>query len=95
LDSLFKIARREGLISEFFVSVFAYNFQSPQDEQMLFALLEKNVEFFPESVTANEQLASVYASRGKKDLALRYFQRVLELDSGNRNAAKMVKELTR
>jgi len=95
LDSLFKIARREGLISEFFVSVFAYNFQSPQDERMLFALLEKNVEFFPESVTANEQLASVYASRGKKELALRFFQKVLELDPGNRNAANRVKELAR
>jgi len=93
LDSLFNIARRAGMVSEFFVQVFAYNFQSPQDEQMLFALLKKNVEFFPKSFTAYELLASVYASRGNKELALRYFQKVLELDPGNRNAAKMIKEL--
>jgi tetratricopeptide (TPR) repeat protein len=93
LDSLFKIAQRAGMISEFFVQVFAYNFQSPQDEQMLFALLKKNVEFFPESFTACELLASVYASKENKELALRYFQKVLELDPGNRNAAKMIEEL--
>jgi tetratricopeptide (TPR) repeat protein len=93
LNSLFEIVRREGLISEFFIMVFAYHFQSPQDEQMLFALLEKNVEFYPESISANEQLAHVHASRGKKELALKYFRKVLELDPGNRNAANKVKEL--
>jgi hypothetical protein len=93
LDSLFKIAQRAGMISEFFVQVFAYNYQSPQDEQMLFAILRKNIEFFPASSSACELLASVYASRGNKELALRYFQKVLELDPGNRNAMKMIKEL--
>jgi hypothetical protein len=93
LDSLFKIAQNAGLVSQFFLEVFAYNFQSAQDEQMLLAILKKNIEFFPESFTACELLASVYASRGKKELALRYFQKVLDLDPGNRNAAKMIKEL--
>jgi tetratricopeptide (TPR) repeat protein len=93
LDSLLEIARRAGMVSEFFIYVFAYNFQAPQDEPMLFALLEKNVELFPESFTPCEQLASVYAERGRKELALRYFRRVLELDPGNPNAARMIKEL--
>jgi len=95
LDSLFKIARREGMISQFFLEVFAYNFQSPQDEQMLLAILKKNVELFPESFTACELLASVYAARGNEELALRYFERVLELDPGNRNATTMIKELNK
>jgi len=60
---------------------------------MLFALLEKNVELFPESFTPCEQLASVYAERGRKELALRYFRKVLELDPGNPNAVRMIKEL--
>ena len=93
LDSLFKMAEKAGLISQFFLEVFAYNFQSAQDGQMLLAILKKNIEFFPESFAACERLASVYASRGNKELALRYFQKVLELDPGNRNAAKMIKEL--
>jgi len=93
LEALFKIAQKAGLVSQFFVEVFGYNFQSPQDERMLFALLKKNVELFPESFTACELLASVYASRGNKELALRYFQKVLALDPDNRNAAKMIKQL--
>ena len=93
LDSLFKIARREGMISEFFINVFAYNFQSPSDEQMGFAILNKNIEFFPESFTAYELLASVYSSKGNKELALRYFRKVLELDPDNRNAAEMIRKL--
>jgi hypothetical protein len=93
LDSLFKIARRAGMISEFFINVFAYTFQSPQDEQMGFAILKKSIEFFPESFTAYELLASVYSSKGNKELALRYFRKVLELDPGNRNAVCMIKKL--
>ena len=93
LDSLFGLVRREGMMSEFFLSVFAYNFQSPQDERMCLALLEKNVEFYPESITAHELLATVCASKGKKDLALKHFRKVLELDPGNGNALRMIKEL--
>jgi Tfp pilus assembly protein PilF len=88
-------AREAGLISQFFLEVFAYNFQSPVDEKMLFAILEKNVELFPGSFTACDLLASVYSSRGKTELALKYFRKVLELDPGNRNAAQKVRELAR
>jgi tetratricopeptide (TPR) repeat protein len=93
LDSLFKIAGKAGLISEFFIGVFAYNFQSAQDEQMLYAILEKNIQFFPDSPSAYELAASVHFSKGNKELALRYFQKILALDPDNRNAAKMIKEL--
>jgi len=91
---MFQIAGKSGLISEFFIGVFAYNYlESAQDEQLLFALLEKMIEFFPDSFTAYEMAASVHFSMGNKELALRYFQKVLELDPGNRNAAKMIKDL--
>jgi tetratricopeptide (TPR) repeat protein len=93
LDSLFELIRREGMMSEFFLSVFAYNFQSPGDERMALALLKKNVEFYPESITANDLLASVCASRGEKELALKYFRKVLELDPRNGNALRMIKAL--
>jgi tetratricopeptide (TPR) repeat protein len=93
LDSLFKIARRAGMISEFFNFVFAYNFQSPLDERMQLAILMKNIEFFPQSFTAYELLATVCESKGNKDLALRYFLKVLEFDPGNRNAVRKIQEL--
>jgi tetratricopeptide (TPR) repeat protein len=95
LDALLKKDREAGLISQFFLEVFAYNFQSLEDEKMLFAILEKNVELFPGSFTACDLLASLYSSRGKTELALKYFRKVLELDPGNRNAARRIKELGR
>ena len=60
---------------------------------MFVALLKKSIEFFPESYTACELLASVYESKGNKELALRYFRKVLELDPGNRNAVRRIQEL--
>jgi hypothetical protein len=93
LNAMFEIARMTGLVSEFFIGVFGYNFQSPPDERMLFAILERAIRIFPDSATAYEQLGDVHYSKGHKELALRYLQRAVALDPGLRNAAKMVKEL--
>jgi L-ascorbate metabolism protein UlaG (beta-lactamase superfamily) len=93
LDTLFKLAREKGLLSEFFVDVFAYNYQSAPDERMLFAILKKETDLFPRSVDARERLASVYASKGNRELALVYYRQVLELDPENRKAMKMIKAL--
>jgi len=93
LDTLVGRIRAAGLASEFFMGVFAYNFQAPEDERMLFAILEKNVELFPRSFTAYEVLAYYSASRGKAERAVGNFRKVLDLDPGNRNAVKMIEEL--
>ncbi|MBP1659921.1 MAG: rbp3 [Candidatus Aminicenantes bacterium] len=93
LDTLVGRIRAAGLASEFFMGVFAYNFQAPEDERMLFAILEKNVELFPRSFTAYEVLAYYCASRGKAERAVGNFRKVLDLDPGNRNAVKMIEEL--
>lgn len=93
LNAMFEIARATGLVSEFFIGVFAYNFQSPPDERMLFAILERAIRFFPDSAAAYEQLGDAHESKGHKELALRYFQKALALDPGLRRVAKMVSEL--
>lgn len=93
LDSLFRIAEAAGLISEFFIDVFAYNYRSGEDEQILLAILKKEIEFFPNSSSAHERLASAYYAKGDKELALRYYKKALELAPENRNVVKMIKEL--
>jgi len=93
LNALFEIARKAGLISEFFIGVFAYNFQSPPDERMLFAILEKSVAFFPNSPDSYEQIAYFRYLRGHKELAVRYLQKALAINPDLRNAAKLLKEL--
>jgi len=93
LNAMFEIARTAGLISEFFIGVLAYNFQSPPDERILFAVLERSIRFFPDSSTAYEQLGDFHFSKGHKELALRNLRKALTLDPGLRNAAKLIKEL--
>jgi len=95
LDSVFHIAGKLGLITEFFIDVLAYNYYSEKSGNILFAVLKKNVEFFPESSTAFETLASTYYDFGKEDLALEYYRKVLELDPDNKNAQKRLKTLSR
>ena len=93
LDALFETAAETGLLSEFFIDVFAYNFRTAPDDDLYVAILDKGVELFPDSPTAWERLAYLHDSKGDKELALRYFRKVLDLDPGNRNAAKMITDI--
>ncbi|UCC74131.1 MAG: tetratricopeptide repeat protein [Gemmatimonadota bacterium] len=94
LDSVFQIGDQAGLINEFFVDVLSYNYFGESDEQILYAVLNKKVEFFPESPTAWEALADAYAANGRNALAVECYEKVLELDPENRNAAKWIERLT-
>jgi tetratricopeptide (TPR) repeat protein len=93
LDSVFRIGGKQGLINEFFVNVLAYNYTSDKDELILYAILKKNIEFFPKSSTAYDSLAYAYFSHGRKEPAIECFKKVLELDPENRNAKKMIERL--
>jgi hypothetical protein len=68
LDSVFSIGKNVGLLAEFFATVLAYNFSSKGDEQILDAILHKNIELFPRSSTAYETLAYAYLRNGDKEL---------------------------
>jgi C-terminal processing protease CtpA/Prc len=93
LDSVFQIGDRHGLINEFFVNVLAYSYSSDQDEKIVYAILKKNIEFFPKSSTAYDSLAYAYFSHGRKEEAIGYLKKVLELDPDDRNAKKMIERL--
>ena len=94
LDSVFHIAGKLGLITEFFINVLAYNYYSDRSEEILFAVLNKSIELFPQSSAAFETLASTYYDFGKEDLALDNYRKVLELDPDNANAQKRLKRLS-
>ena len=93
LDDLFRTARETGFASEFFMDVFAYNWRTGENDRILTAIFKKEIEFFPDSSSAHTRLASVYYAQGNKDLALRHFQKALELDPHNGTAAEMIKKL--
>ena len=95
LDVLVAEAGRVGLLSEFFMNVFAYSYQAPEDQRMLLSILEKSAALHPRSPTAWATLAAAYDSRGKKELALRSYRKVLKLDPDQPGAAKRIRELSR
>ncbi len=93
LDSVFQIAGKHNLINEFFIDVLAYNYFSKKDEQILYAVLKKKIEFFPKSPTAYEALAYAYFKNDNKELAIANYEKVLEFDPDNRNAKRMILRL--
>jgi|GEM_PF-2829749 len=82
-----------GLVTEFFIDVFAYEYRSEAKNPMLPAIFKKGVEFFPDSSDAHARLASVYLGRGEKELALRHDEKAFALNPGNRNAAERIEAL--
>ena len=93
LDSVFHIAIQYNLVNEFFIDVLAYNYNSLKDEQILYAILKKKVEFFPKSTGAYETLAYAYYRHNKKELAIDNFEKVLKLEPENQNAIRMIKRI--
>ncbi len=93
LDSLFRIGGDAGLINEFFVYVMAYNYFFEKPEPILYAILEKSIALFPKSADAYFTLAEAYCAGGKRELAIPYYEKVLELDPGNSNVLKKLSEL--
>jgi len=91
LDSVFQVSEAAGLTNEFFLDVWAYNYDA--DEEILYALLNKWIELFPESATPWERLASAYTSSGRNERAIECYQKVLELDPENPNAARLMDRL--
>ncbi len=93
IDSLFQTGLKVKLSSEFFVNILAYEYVKKQNEQMATAILKKNIEYNPGSFSAYESLAMAYLYLDKKDLALQYFEKALELKPNTSYSAKMVKRL--
>ncbi|CAN5440594.1 hypothetical protein BH10BAC5_BH10BAC5_27650 [soil metagenome] len=52
-----------------------------------------NVEMFPESPNVYDSLGESYMNNGDKELAIKNYKKVLELDPKNENAANMLKKL--
>ncbi len=93
LDSVFQLAETAGVLTEFFMDVLAYNYLSDTDAAILYAVVKKRVDLFPESAAAHEALGRAYSRNGESELAIECYEKVLELDPGNRNAARMIERL--
>jgi Tfp pilus assembly protein PilF len=57
------------------------------------AVFRRNVQEFPKSSNVYDSLAEAYAKAGQKSLAIENYQKALELDPKNGNAAEQLKKL--
>ena len=57
------------------------------------AVFQINVEAFPNSANVYDSLGEAYMAKGEKELAIRNYQRSLELNPQNTNAVEMLKKL--
>ncbi|MBO9658629.1 MAG: tetratricopeptide repeat protein, partial [Chitinophagaceae bacterium] len=56
-------------------------------------VFEQNTKDYPSSANTWDSLAEAYDKKGNKELAIKNYQKSLELDPGNSNAAEQVKRL--
>jgi tetratricopeptide (TPR) repeat protein len=56
-------------------------------------VFNQNTIDFPESSNTWDSLAEAYMTKGNKELAIKYYEKSLELDPGNINAVEQLKKL--
>jgi len=93
LDSAFQTGSNVNMLDEFFLQVLAYEYWSREDERMLVSVLKRYIDLFPNSYSAYETMAWAYMTHENKELAARYFEKVLKLKPDNSTAIQMLKQL--
>ena len=56
-------------------------------------VFNQNTIDFPQSGNTWDSLAEAYMTKGNKELAIKYYEKSLELDPGNTNAVEQLKKL--
>jgi len=74
-------------------NVMGNKFLSPNKTAAAIELCKINVELFPQSANAYERLAETYMKVGNKELAIKNYEKSLELNPQNTNASEQIKKL--
>lgn len=84
----------EYSLSESAMNSLGYYFlNARKDLDAAVAVFRLNVEAFPNSANAYDSLGEAYMVKGDKELAIKNYQRSLDLNSQNTNAVEMLKKL--
>lgn len=82
------VAVEEGRINNL-----GYELLRAQKYDAAIAVFKLNVEFYPQSSNTYDSLGEGYMLNGDKELAIKNYQKSLELDPQNSNAVAMLKKL--
>ena len=80
-------------LDEFGVNVMGYDYLGRDKKQMAIAIFKFNTQNYPKSSNTYDSLGEAYLANGEKQLALVNYQRAFQLDPGNTNAEKIIKDL--
>jgi tetratricopeptide (TPR) repeat protein len=75
------------------VNAWAYFLLGKGKKEEALAIFQLNVHLYPESANPYDSLGEIYALLGNKELAIKNYERSLELDPGNTNAVEQLKQL--
>ncbi len=85
----------EYYVSESQMNTLGYRLLGMKRVREAIEIFKLNVETYPQSANVYDSLGEAYMVNGDKELAIRNYQRSVELDPQNANAAEMLKKLRR
>ena len=80
-------------VSESQLNVLGYRLLSMKKVRGAIEVFKLNVEAYPQSANVYDSLGEAYIMNGDKELAIRNYQRAVELNPQNTNAIEMLKKL--
>lgn len=83
----------EGTVSERRVNEFGYSLLARQDTERAIAVFRFNVHLHPGSANAHDSLGEAYMAAGLTELAIRSYEKSVELDPSNVNGIRMLEKL--
>ncbi|MBL8191226.1 MAG: tetratricopeptide repeat protein [Acidobacteria bacterium] len=84
---------KSDLVNESQMNQLGYDLLRAQRIQDAINVFKQNTEDYPQSSNVYDSLAEAYARDGQKELAIKNYQRALELDPKNDNALQELKKL--
>jgi tetratricopeptide (TPR) repeat protein len=80
-------------VSESQLNALGYRLLSMKKVREAIEIFKLNVEAYPQSANVYDSLGQAYMTNGDKELAIRNYQRAVELNPQNTNAIEMLKKL--
>jgi tetratricopeptide (TPR) repeat protein len=75
------------------VNTLGYRLMEMKRLEQAIEIFKLNVEAFPQSANTYDSLGEAYMNAGNKELAIRNYEKAVELDPSNQNAVQIIKRL--
>jgi tetratricopeptide (TPR) repeat protein len=82
-----------GWTSEAEMNSLGYRYLQDHETEKAMAVLKLNLETYPNSAQAVEMLGEVHQFKGERDEAIQHYERALEMDPKQRDAAEMLRRI--